>query len=423
MESSMSMDHNNISNNNNDWIYQQNERLLQEPVPFEEFKFSFNHDLFSTATINNDNLYHQQHQQHIFDPLFSSNQHDFMTNTTVLDENDQKAFSNFLDTFFMDEEREEKRRNSILKSLDEQKKLRKVDLVAQSVTTSSSINNQKIYLRKSDTLISTPPPHPIIMNNTNNSKKRHYEEEEDGQDQGGNQTTMTTTVIKSKRTRSHKELLTEEEKRANHIASEQKRRSIIRNGFNELTELVPTLKNINNSKSTILFKAVDFIRHLEKRNKSLREKIKSLELRAKVEGHSISHDKLTNHSNSNNTMHLPSIQSALSSSTTSQSSSPPLQQQQQQQRKLLLASPITTNTITNKQHSYHNNSSTLAANARNALLAHKSQQKQLLLLQEQLQLHQRLLAQKNTNKLPPIHNIGSQAKTNCSSDLLSVIDK
>ncbi|KAI9283545.1 hypothetical protein BC943DRAFT_280808, partial [Umbelopsis sp. AD052] len=60
----------------------------------------------------------------------------------------------------------------------------------------------------------------------------------------------------NKRSKQHKELLTEEEKRANHIASEQKRRNTIRTGFKELTDIIPTLKNINNSKSTILFKAV-----------------------------------------------------------------------------------------------------------------------------------------------------------------------
>ncbi|KAI9494858.1 helix-loop-helix DNA-binding domain-containing protein, partial [Zychaea mexicana] len=82
-----------------------------------------------------------------------------------------------------------------------------------------------------------------------------------------------------KRSKTSRELLTEDEKRANHIASEQKRRSTIRNGFKDLTDLIPTLKNINNSKSTVLFKAVDFIRHLEKRNKGLHEKIATLEAR------------------------------------------------------------------------------------------------------------------------------------------------
>jgi hypothetical protein len=82
----------------------------------------------------------------------------------------------------------------------------------------------------------------------------------------------------------HKELLSEEEKRNNHIASEQKRRGMIRTGFKDLTDIVPTLKNINNSKSTVLFKAVDYIKYLERRNRNLRDKVKNLEVRVEVEG-------------------------------------------------------------------------------------------------------------------------------------------
>ncbi|OBZ86118.1 Protein max [Choanephora cucurbitarum] len=77
-----------------------------------------------------------------------------------------------------------------------------------------------------------------------------------------------------------RELLSEDQKRANHIASEQKRRNIIRGGFRELTEIIPTLKNINNSKSTILFKSVDYIKQLDRRNKALKEKLASLQHRA-----------------------------------------------------------------------------------------------------------------------------------------------
>ncbi|KAJ3416293.1 hypothetical protein HDV05_002233 [Chytridiales sp. JEL 0842] len=112
--------------------------------------------------------------------------------------------------------------------------------------------------------------------------------------------------------RSGKELLTEEEKRANHILSEQKRRNLIRIGFQTLTELVPGLRpsatggfisdipNSNNSshpkaaaaaasspppnainvanagntgsgssKSLILTKTVSFIEHLERVNAQL----------------------------------------------------------------------------------------------------------------------------------------------------------
>ncbi|KAF9175155.1 hypothetical protein BGX21_010450 [Mortierella sp. AD011] len=77
----------------------------------------------------------------------------------------------------------------------------------------------------------------------------------------------------------YKELLTEEEKRANHIASEQKRRNTIRNGFKDMTEIIPDLKDVNSSKSTILFKAVDFIKHLERQNRMLQEKANKLESR------------------------------------------------------------------------------------------------------------------------------------------------
>ncbi|KAF9212581.1 hypothetical protein BGZ59_006583 [Podila verticillata] len=89
----------------------------------------------------------------------------------------------------------------------------------------------------------------------------------------GSSTTPTT------KRKPYKELLTEEEKRANHIASEQKRRNTIRNGFKDMTDIIPDLKDINSSKSTILFKAVDFIKYLEKRNKTLQEKADLLESR------------------------------------------------------------------------------------------------------------------------------------------------
>ncbi|KAI8344768.1 hypothetical protein BC941DRAFT_387572 [Chlamydoabsidia padenii] len=79
-------------------------------------------------------------------------------------------------------------------------------------------------------------------------------------------------------------LLTEDEKRANHIASEQKRRNAIRTGFKDMTDIIPTLKNINHSKSTILFKAVEYIRHLDKRNRGLRDKLRALQVRLAIQG-------------------------------------------------------------------------------------------------------------------------------------------
>ncbi|KAI8355662.1 hypothetical protein BD560DRAFT_406872 [Blakeslea trispora] len=133
-----------------------------------------------------------------------------------------------------------------------------------------------------------------------------------------------TKALKKLKQDENRELLSDDQKRANHIASEQKRRNIIRGGFKELTEIIPTLKNINNSKSTILFKSVDYIKQLDKRNKTLKEKLASLQNRV-------------------------------------------------QQKALKKLSP----------------------NAVAALVAHKSQQKQLELLQEQLRLQQVLLTKHN----------------------------
>ncbi|ORX47422.1 hypothetical protein DM01DRAFT_1410186 [Hesseltinella vesiculosa] len=73
--------------------------------------------------------------------------------------------------------------------------------------------------------------------------------------------------------------LSKDERRANHIASEQKRRQNIKNGFQQLTELIPSLKSMPHSKSTILFKASEYIRHNEKRNKALRERLRQLQHR------------------------------------------------------------------------------------------------------------------------------------------------
>lgn len=53
--------------------------------------------------------------------------------------------------------------------------------------------------------------------------------------------------------------LTDQEKKNNHIASEQKRRAAIREGFDRLTDLVPGLEGQGRSESIVLQKTVDFI--------------------------------------------------------------------------------------------------------------------------------------------------------------------
>ncbi|KAL9549249.1 hypothetical protein MBANPS3_005288 [Mucor bainieri] len=164
----------------------------------------------------------------------------------------------------------------------------------------------------------------------------------------------------------NRDILTDDEKRVNHIASEQKRRNTIRLGFKELTDIIPTLKNINNSKSTILFKAVEYIKHLDKRNRGLREKISTLQVRMNVEGRMMQQQQQQQHQQRKFSHYQQQQQQ---------------QQQQHHQQKSIMADT----------HQF----SHLPANAVSALMAHKNQQKQLEALQEQLRLQQQLLAKHN----------------------------
>ncbi|KAI9725674.1 MAG: hypothetical protein M1828_002959 [Chrysothrix sp. TS-e1954] len=56
--------------------------------------------------------------------------------------------------------------------------------------------------------------------------------------------------------------LTEQEKKDNHIASEQKRRQAIREGFDEIADIVPGLKGQGRSEAIVLQGAVRHIREL-----------------------------------------------------------------------------------------------------------------------------------------------------------------
>jgi heteromeric Ino2p/Ino4p transcription factor len=57
-----------------------------------------------------------------------------------------------------------------------------------------------------------------------------------------------------------KSRLSEQEKKTNHIASEQKRRAAIREGFDRLTELVPGLEGQGRSEYVVLKKTLEFMR-------------------------------------------------------------------------------------------------------------------------------------------------------------------
>lgn len=73
-----------------------------------------------------------------------------------------------------------------------------------------------------------------------------------------------------------RENLTEEQKRSNHILSEQKRRNLIKQGFDDLCELVPDLKGGGYSKSAMLVQAADWLEDMLKGNEELRLMLASL---------------------------------------------------------------------------------------------------------------------------------------------------
>ncbi|KAI9309531.1 hypothetical protein BJ944DRAFT_154185 [Cunninghamella echinulata] len=99
------------------------------------------------------------------------------------------------------------------------------------------------------------------------------------------------------------ELLTEEEKKANHIASEQKRRQNIRMGFDQLIEYVPTLNRGNRSEAIILQKSVEHIRQLIMEKNELKNQIRDLQ--------SILGDPYVVHNNIKLNIYIPALNSHL----------------------------------------------------------------------------------------------------------------
>ncbi|KAF9875809.1 helix-loop-helix DNA-binding domain-containing protein [Colletotrichum karsti] len=69
--------------------------------------------------------------------------------------------------------------------------------------------------------------------------------------------------------------LTEAEKKQNHIASEQKRRQAIREGFDRLTELVPGLEGQGRSEGLVLKRTVEFMRDQLAERQALVDRIES----------------------------------------------------------------------------------------------------------------------------------------------------
>lgn len=77
----------------------------------------------------------------------------------------------------------------------------------------------------------------------------------------------------SSNSKAARENLTDEQKRNNHILSEQKRRNLIKQGFEDLHILVPELRSGNFSKSNVLVEAAVFLENLVMGNEELAAKL------------------------------------------------------------------------------------------------------------------------------------------------------
>jgi hypothetical protein len=101
---------------------------------------------------------------------------------------------------------------------------------------------------------------------------------------GSNQSPVSESEQAHKRRKSNapapkpaRENLTEDQKRENHIKSEQKRRTLIREGFEDLNELVPGLRGGGFSKSAVLIMAADWLEELMQGNEVLQARLAQME--------------------------------------------------------------------------------------------------------------------------------------------------
>ncbi|TVY49612.1 hypothetical protein LOCC1_G000370 [Lachnellula occidentalis] len=127
-------------------------------------------------------------------------------------------------------------------------------------------------------------------------KSKFQEDEEDGEDDESPVPALAQPSGNKKRKPSKKgveicrgrsssresarENLTEDQKRENHIRSEQKRRTLIREGFEDLGELVPGLRGGGFSKSAVLIMSADWLEDLIDGNQVLRERLDQMEGRS-----------------------------------------------------------------------------------------------------------------------------------------------
>ncbi|KAG8205070.1 HLH transcription factor [Trichophyton interdigitale] len=153
------------------------------------------------------------------------------------------------------EDRPKKRRKSNNKIKEEDPELASALSASKSPTTTSPTSSTTNYTASSST--------------TTTSFARPSSRKSKGSSPAGNGTTIKPV----------RENLSEEQKRTNHILSEQKRRNLIKQGFDDLCSLVPELRGGGYSKSTMLTQAGDWLADLLAGNELLKAQLADLKAR------------------------------------------------------------------------------------------------------------------------------------------------
>ncbi|EFE38932.1 HLH transcription factor, putative [Trichophyton verrucosum HKI 0517] len=153
------------------------------------------------------------------------------------------------------EDRPKKRRKSNNKIKEEDPELASALSSSKSPTTTTPTSSTTNYTSSSST--------------TATSFARPSSRKSKGSSPAGNGTTIKPV----------RENLSEEQKRTNHILSEQKRRNLIKQGFDDLCSLVPELRGGGYSKSTMLTQAGDWLADLLAGNELLKAQLADLKAR------------------------------------------------------------------------------------------------------------------------------------------------
>jgi len=122
-----------------------------------------------------------------------------------------------------------------------------------------------------------PSPLSATTHNQVNRKPRITKHESPTPSSEPNQKRRKSGAASATTAKVTRENLTEEQKRENHIRSEQKRRTLIREGFEDLNQLVPGLRGGGFSKSAVLIMSAEWLENLLQGNEMLRQRLNALQ--------------------------------------------------------------------------------------------------------------------------------------------------